>query len=344
MNEKDEKESNPIIVLEDPPPPPHPPTLSVEHKKQADPVNRMGTGENDDIEENVDDSDTFDYKIKPALYGLNEQNFNTDYNVYKLNPFSVSYVGNHISIRSNVGYFDIAFSPNLIKALGYIPLKKFSYEALQQRIKLRGLLGFGDDYSDNYLLDTIFQEIVLRTEKFFFSNENILARYTMYDKARINPIVINKAIKEGELGDLKSYISTFILPKEEYMTVRESIFKNNDISLIDAIIYRLYNDSLLKGVIGNDAINTQPSDLAFFYTDIIEPDYVDNAKMKLLDIMPIRSVGLGEKAQIELSNTRYKRVEVNILTEIQIIIKTSLGLPVPFRYGPATVQLHFRRR
>lgn len=66
--------------------------------------------------------------------------------------------------------------------------------------------------------------------------------------------------------------------------------------------------------------------------------------MKLLDIMPIRSVGLGEKAQIELSNTRYKRVEVNILTEIQIIIKTSLGLPVPFRYGPATVQLHFRRR
>ena len=317
-----------------------PPTASA----HINPVPLIPDYHEEAIETNTISKDGLNIQITSAFYGMNERDFNEQYNVYKANPFSISSVNNKIQIRTYVGYFDIAFSPNLIKALGLIPLNKFTLEALNKRNELRHFLGFGKRYSDIFGLDAIFREIYMTGEANFFGKENLVDRYEMYDKANINPYNIKKAIDSGEIPNLEEYITSFVLPKTEYMSIRDQFFRTNDISLIDAMIYRLYSDSLRKGFTAPDVVNLQPSDLAFFYSNIIEPDYVDNGKMRLLDIMPIRSVGLGEKAQIELSNTRYKRVEVNILSEIQILIKTSLGLPVPFRYGPATVQLHFRRR
>jgi hypothetical protein len=81
------------------------------------------------------------------------------------------------------------------------------------------------------------------------------------------------------------------------------------------------------------------------YTNIIAPEDVDNVRLRVLEVMSLRSRGDDSKMdQIEFSNTHYKKLDIEILDDIEFLIATSLGTPVPFQYGPATIQLHFRRR
>ena len=64
---------------------------------------------------------------------------------------------------------------------------------------------------------------------------------------------------------------------------------------------------------------------------------------RLLEVLNIQSVGDAKVTQIEMSNTHYKTVDVDLLSDISIRIATLLGTPVPFWYRLATLQLHFHR-
>jgi hypothetical protein len=114
---------------------------------------------------------------------------------------------------------------------------------------------------------------------------------------------------------------------------------------MDYAVYVVMNESpIATTIFGSRYTSLTPSDLAFVYTNIIVPEVVDDKRVRLLEIMPIRSVADGQVNLLEFSNTHYKTIDVDTISDIKILILTAYGTPVPFRYGPATVQLHFRRR
>jgi hypothetical protein len=134
----------------------------------------------------------------------------------------------------------------------------------------------------------------------------------------------------------------FPLPVFDHMVTR--IFQEGKIPLSDALVYGFFEQTISRTIRCSEQINLNSSSLIFLYSNLIKPDYVNNDKNRLLEIIPARSVSDAKIDLVEFSNTHYKPVEVQLLSDIHFYIATAQGTPVPFRYGPATIQLHFRRR
>jgi hypothetical protein len=111
------------------------------------------------------------------------------------------------------------------------------------------------------------------------------------------------------------------------------------------MLYKLLLESPLGSAIeAEDHMKVVPVDIVCIYTNIVVPEKFNDTQVRLLDILRISSAAYASGADlIEPANTHYKTVDVDVLDEIEIFIATSLGVPVPFRNGPAYLQLHFKR-
>ncbi len=82
----------------------------------------------------------------------------------------------------------------------------------------------------------------------------------------------------------------------------------------------------------------------YVYTDIIEPQLVGDAMVKLLKIVPARATN-EEFVNIEFQNVHYVNVLSNHFSDIEISIKGDTGDPFPFIGGcKSIVVLHFKRK
>lgn len=80
----------------------------------------------------------------------------------------------------------------------------------------------------------------------------------------------------------------------------------------------------------------------FFYTDIIEDQYVGDSKAKLLDTMSLRGEK-GESVSVAIASPHYVDLTVTEVTSININIRDSMGEYIHFdNLSRVIVKLHFR--
>lgn len=240
----------------------------------------------------------------------------------------------------------------MIKAIGMGGKNHiYSLSALKFRILLRKLFDSEGDNVATYtkMIKRIYEQIKKKGWNEYFQFVNEQRREMHYKEAGINRRSffqkLNKYLTDEYDGmSVVDFATKLLLPKKDYISYAVEIFGDEKISILDAVIYRLFKESPIERyLVSDDVVDFQPSDVIFIYTNIIAPEHVDNSRLRVLDIMSLRAKRDNHAHQIEFSNTHYKRVDVDILTEIEFLITTSLGTPVPFQYGPATIQLHFRR-
>lgn len=251
-----------------------------------------------------------------------------------------------IQFNFTVPFMDIAFSPTLLQALGMMSQSQFSRESLYKRIQLKRILGYENEILVNV---TKFYNNVVKSIKHsrsvveFYSDVD---RFDVYKKAHIDPLSIEQNIHRiaNESNVTVNELITSLFNQKEIKHLRDNVFSTNQFPLVDAITYTLYKNLPFERIVGKEAVNYQVANLVFLYSNIIQPECMDNERARLLEIMSIRSLAGGKIDQIEFSNTHYKALDVDQVSDIKFFIASSLGTPVPFRYGPATVQLHFRRK
>jgi hypothetical protein len=257
-----------------------------------------------------------------------------------------------IDMSLGLPHYDIAFSPNLMKMLGFQDYHlRFSLERMKKRIVLRECV-FGimlNNMNELKILKAAIGEEKEERGIDLFSEKGAVYRHQFYERHGFSVLKFEALLKQKCKS--KGYNSTADMMKKEFVSEKEyvslvqTVFHNESFSFMDYALYILMNECPFDSIIyGSRYTSMVPTDMAFVYTNIIEPEVVDDKRMRLLEIMPIRSVADGKLDLIEFSNTHYKTLDVDTLSDIKILIATAYGTPVPFRYGPATVQLHFRRR
>jgi hypothetical protein len=257
-----------------------------------------------------------------------------------------------IDLSLGLPHYDIAFSPNLLKMLGFQEYHiRFSLDRMKKRVALRSLV-FGLSLNDTNKLKMLKSEIGEEKEHKgvdVFSDKGVVYRHQLYERhgfpvARFNAFLARKSKGKGHKS-IADTIKLDFVAEQEYVNLARNVFHSDSFSFMDYAVHTLMTELPFDTIVyGSRYTTLVPTDMAFVYTNIIEPEVVDDKRLRLLEIMPIRSVADGKLDLIEFSNTHYKTLDVDTLSDIKILIATAYGTPVPFRYGPATVQLHFRRR
>jgi hypothetical protein len=305
----------------------------------------------------LQDNEKHDIYIKPAFYGVLKSDIGSTVKPARkgLPPdrseLKVKVNSNNkleFSFESNI--YDFAMSPSLLKAVGFgIHASKYTLSALNTRVMLKHCLNLNGEYYQSRMhkfYSTVTDNVRKMGVDKYFLKRNTPLRNRHYAEARINREAFLSALHRKMTEDgitLEYFVKNILLPKNEYIAFVANVAKRRQISLLDIAVYRLVSESSSHTC--TDAVNVHPSDIIFVYTNIIAPEDVDNVRLRVLEVMSLRSRGDDSKMdQIEFSNTHYKKLDIEILDDIEFLIATSLGTPVPFQYGPATIQLHFRRR
>jgi hypothetical protein len=320
--------------------------------------------DNDDNEEtdyenvssNVSQGDVF---ILPAFYGLElshslthdlgESKKHTGSPISSL-ALQVKVVqGNKLEFQFDGNEIDFAMSPSLLKATGFgQKAEKYILSALNTRINLRQCLNLNDDAMRLNLFQTsVHSNFMKQGSEKYFRKRNEANREQHYLAAGIEKNDFMRALRSKlstENVTLAEFVKKFLMSEKDYMAYVLNVSRHARISVMDIVIYRLVSEMPFGQCSGDEPTNFNPSDLIFIYTNIIIPEDVDNERLRVLEIMSLRVKGASNMDQIEFSNTHYKKLDVDMLSDIEFLIATSLGTPVPFQFGPATIQLHFRRR
>jgi hypothetical protein len=106
------------------------------------------------------------------------------------------------------------------------------------------------------------------------------------------------------------------------------------------------NTPIVSGVAPNPAnlyINV-PQQL-FIFCDIVEPQLLSDGAFPLLRNIGIEDITkFGNLFVANFDNPDYVPVLKTHFSNIEINIKTDLGSPAPFQFGPSLVKVHFRKK
>jgi hypothetical protein len=310
----------------------------------------------ENISSNVSQGDVF---ILPSFYGLEslhsgkhdlgESRKHTGSPISAL-ALQVKVVnGNKLEFQFDGNELDFAMSPSLLKATGFgQKADKYILSALNTRINLRQCLNLNDDALRMNLFQTsVHSKFMEQGSEKYFRKRNEENREQHYLSAGIEKNDFMRALRSklsSENLTLSEFVKKVLMSEKEYMAYVLNVSRHARISIMDIVIYRLVSEMPFGQCSGDEPTNFNPSDLIFIYTNIIIPEDVDSERLRVLEIMSLRVKGASNMDQIEFSNTHYKKLDVDMLSDIEFVIATSLGTPVPFQFGPATIQLHFRRR
>ena len=80
----------------------------------------------------------------------------------------------------------------------------------------------------------------------------------------------------------------------------------------------------------------------YIYCDIVEPQVVGDTNAKLLRTIPVQRQ-IGDDVYVSFTNIMYVPVQTKSFEDIQILLRTDTGEPVPFERGKVVVTLQFRK-
>jgi hypothetical protein len=161
-------------------------------------------------------------------------------------------------------------------------------------------------------------------------------------------------IIKGHKLEYEKFINTSYIKAEQ--TFIDCEFTLNDVrysvpssvwTMIDFIVSTVVRSSfrvkIARTIIPDVDFNPNIFHCLYIYTNLIKPVDFNDGEFRLLDIVLLKRTKGVQSEVVEHQSTQYKILEVDTLSEIQIVITTSLGLPAPFIYGPVFVVLEFRK-
>jgi hypothetical protein len=154
------------------------------------------------------------------------------------------------------------------------------------------------------------------------------------------------------------------IPKNEYREFMKLFYKGDPIlekkfkagnssfyplNTFDIVIFMLWYCH--KGMLFNSQLISKipaklnPYTEFWIYTDIIQEEVVNRQFGKLLAMCTTpQNLPHGDQAEVTYNFPLFKNLNSQTLNEIEILIATRFGKPVPFIDGPSTVQLLFEAK
>ena len=174
----------------------------------------------------------------------------------------------------------------------------------------------------------------------YFSTSVVLHGY--YPTIREFVAAVNKVLKTDANGD--GWLT------HNQLTCKMTVHVKNEVKLVfTAQLASMIGFDKKEVLITKNTEAPLPIDLEagfhamYLYTDIVEPQPVDDSKVSLLKV--IRYVGqFGENVNVSFPNLQYFPVNVKSFETIEIDIKDNTQEKVPFEFGKVIVTLHFRQR
>jgi hypothetical protein len=261
--------------------------------------------------------------------------------------------------------YDFACSPTLLKALGFDIRDSWIYSiaALEKRIAYRSFLVNINLPKDTakpieewlQLYETLNDRITVPWGDFFAKHQKLkTTRWSRIKPGKvyenifhISPSDFQREIEKAYLKSLHGqFWTTAFIPKQFYEFVLKELNGLSEVPLLDAIVTILLKQTPFPFYIPKGEVNIHTIGCIFVNTNIIDPEYINNERLRILDIIPCRvhetKAAFIEK--YEASTIHYKPVSSVNLSEIEFQLSTAIGESVPFRQGPVMVQLHFRKR
>ena len=80
----------------------------------------------------------------------------------------------------------------------------------------------------------------------------------------------------------------------------------------------------------------------YVYNDIVQPQIVGDTSAKLLKTIPVEGK-YGDVITKTFTNIQYVPIQTKSFEDMEILLRTDTGEPVPFERGKVVVTLHFRQ-
>jgi hypothetical protein len=257
----------------------------------------------------------------------------------KTNPYSVT--NYFVTGKNHLAASNRSFDYAINEALGIRDdsifdanhIKQFKYLFMNSTSPLRLNL----QNSTNYMMYMYFLKHVAKIERIDFAWPT-----------SFHVLTTGKFAEFFDDEDLKEYLLFFYGEDphiQKLLSKNENLFPILDIDLITFSLWKC----ALHMPLGEPISSTLPPKLnphaqIWIYTNIIKDGIVNNSFKKLLAISTAveHDAEYGRDCEITFTKPVYKPLNTNILDEIEILIATKFGNPVPFLDGPSTVQLVFK--
>ena len=80
----------------------------------------------------------------------------------------------------------------------------------------------------------------------------------------------------------------------------------------------------------------------YLYCDVVEPQVVGDVNAQLLQTVPVEGT-FGKTVIKTFINTQYVPIRTKSFGNVEILLRTDTGEPVPFERGKVVTTLHFRQ-
>ena len=173
---------------------------------------------------------------------------------------------------------------------------------------------------------------------------NLIVTDTNINFEKKYPIVLKD---RSTIHDFKRYlyvnceVDTLINIENKIITILPKDKKNQNIHMHDVFKYnnQTVKENVIKINIPNKFVITSD---AYIYCDIIDDQYFNNKKEKLLKSIKIRGSILDDIKET-FNHPQYLSVNKTYISDILISIKDSNNIPIKFVSGPIIIKLHFRK-
>ena len=80
----------------------------------------------------------------------------------------------------------------------------------------------------------------------------------------------------------------------------------------------------------------------YVYSDIVQPQIVGDTSAKLLKTIPVEGK-YGDVITKTFTNIEYVPIQTKSFEDMEILLRTNTGEPMPFEHGKVVITLHFRQ-
>ena len=162
----------------------------------------------------------------------------------------------------------------------------------------------------------VFKQLYAKLKIFFDDSEKIYGRH-FWGRDDLQYTIVNSKI-------------TIKLPSQARLVVKDDQ---------NPLYYLLNTPTGMYNTISNHTASIPiKNEIAFLYTNIIGETYIDNAKSRLLAIIPING------KFFEFKNITYHPIIFPSFTDITFSLKDIQGKTIPLQLTPTILNLHIRKR
>ena len=170
--------------------------------------------------------------------------------------------------------------------------------------------------------------------------------YGFYESVQEFITDINKVLKK-KIGDDSIYFTYSTKTGKVTCHLKKPGHKVFVARRISLVLRNAGKETIIDEAKGAAQESPYVADLSFFssiftYCNIVEAQMVGNVNAKLIKTIPVEGTH-GDIIINTFTNIQYVPVETKSFEDVEILLRTDTGEPVPFERGKVVVTLHFRK-